>query len=149
MKLCHAVLAAAVLLGAPACMPGAAGVLAQIATVISDAGQVLSLADIAWRTWARANPPSEADQRRFERLMADSHRSLSIASSAVSGAESMDQKDYDAAFASFRKAYGELNAFLTEKGVVGPPGMTGGVGVAGAVSEPLPEPAALSFKVGQ
>ncbi len=129
---------------ASACTPAAAGILSQVATVLSDAGNILNLVDVAWRSAARAKPPSEADQKRFDQLLADSYRALSIANSSVRGAKDLDQKQYDAAFADFKRSYSELNAFLLDKGVVSKQGL---VGLGNA--ESLPEPAALDFKVSE
>jgi len=135
-----AILTVVSLAGTPACGTGALATLAKVATVISETSQVLAIAENVWELYSQTQKPSPEEQAKFSALITDAWRALNAASAAVRGAEHLNQQQYDAAFAEFRKSYGTLHEFLVARGVVGVPGAVGG-------GEQLPEPAALNFKV--
>lgn len=143
----RALLIVAIALSTLSCTPQqasqATSVLAKVANVISDAGQILTLAELAYQQYARVASPPPEQQATFQNLLAASWRALNVASTAVRGSERLTQGEYDRAFQEFKTAYAALHAFLVQNGVTGAPGAVGAAPGAGT----LPEPAALTFRV--
>lgn len=113
-----------------------------VAGALSDASQTLEVIDVAVQEWIRTTNPPEQQRMRYARIKQQAHRALSSATHAVSGAQDLDQAQYDAAFGEFKLAFGEMKAFLQETGAMG-----GGAMSANGEAAAIPEPLALSVHI--
>lgn len=115
-----------------------------IASVIADAHQTMDIIDVAAQEWVRTTNPPDEHRRKYAELRSATLRSLNIANRAVTGAQDIDQKQYDAAFQEFKAAFAELKAFLQERGVMNAGALKSS---ADGTPEPVPEPLALTHQV--
>lgn len=117
-----------------------------IASVVTDAAQVLSVIDLAVQEFFRTHPDTPASVRaRYTDAMTKAHRALNASQKALRGVQDIDQKQYDAAFVEFREAYKDLVAVLTDEGLMN--GSKLSAGIDSTVE--IPEPEALTLRVAQ
>ncbi len=115
--------------------------LPAVTAALNDAGAVLSIIQRALDTWYAVQPPSTETRTEANRLVADAWTALRIATAATSGTEKLSKEQATAAFADFRRAYGELTKFLQEKGVL----QAQSLSLGGGETVQIPPPLALSL----
>jgi hypothetical protein len=138
MKLLATIVLALSLFGCGAIMQA----LPVVAGVLSDASQTLEVIDVAVQEWIRTTNPPEQHRIKYAKIKQNAHRALSTATHTVQGASDLDQKQYDAAFAEFKQAFGEMKSFLEDTGAMG----GGALSASGEAAE-IPEPLALTAKI--
>src|SRR6185503_876193 len=123
-----------------------APVLADVAIAVSDAANALDSIESVSDAYF-AVKPDPAEQGKIRRMIGLTRLALSTATHATKGAQSLEQKDVDGAFAEFRSASSDLTKELETAGVThrGADGRVSAVGGFGAI----PEPMALDLKVRQ
>lgn len=141
-KLLITLLAASAALPITGCFATIIPVIAKVATVVNDATAVLSIIQRAVDGWFLHKPNQELEQRAND-LITNTWTALRVANATTSGAESLSQEDYDAAFKDFQEAYSELHSFLKENGIL----KGTKLGMGNGSSEEIPPPLALSLRV--
>lgn len=124
------------------CFAALVPMVAKIATVVSDATAVLSIIEQATSTWFKHRPNAELEQES-SRLIVNAYTALRVANSTTSGADSLSQEEYDAAFKDFQEAYTELHSFLKDNGIL----KGTKLGLGNGKTEEIPPPLAMSLKV--
>jgi hypothetical protein len=121
--------------------------LSKIAAGISDAQVVLDLVQSAVNQFFAMRPKPDA-QAKVQEALDRSRLAVGVAIRAANGAQALSDDQLAAAFANFEKAWGELQALLTEFGVSQQDG-TFGAGAGGYRSPPIPVPLAVAFARGK
>lgn len=132
-------------LGAP--LGGCAAVMPlipQIVSIVTDAMVVMGIIDNAAQEYFRSHPNVDPMVRaKYVQAFQKAMVALNAAQHALRGAEDLDQKQYDAAFAEFKAAYQELLALLEKQGMMNQQYLSAAPGEQVYV----PTPEALSYKV--
>lgn len=135
-------LLAALTLTTGGCIRGAGPVLSKVAAGVSDAALVLDLIQSSVNAFFAQTPKADV-QAKIQHAIDKSRLAVSVAIKATHGAQALSDDQVAAAFLNFQKAYGELQALLSENGLSQPDGSFAGAG--GYRSPPIPPPLALSF----
>ncbi len=126
--------------GCAAVMP----VIPQIVSVVTDAMVIMGIIDNAAQEYFRTHPNVTPEARaKYVNLYQKALNALNTAQHALTGVEDLDQKQYDAAFSEFRKAYQELTDLLDRQGMLN----QGYLSAAPGEQVYVPAPVALAYKV--
>jgi len=114
-------------------------ILAEVATVATNAEAALDVVSQAADTWFISHPDA-ARQAAIDRAIAECRLALVAATETAQGAKDLDERQADAAFDEFRKAYADLTKLLTDAGV-----LRGGRFAASidGRAPPIPQPLAM------
>lgn len=120
-------------MGCPQALPA----VAEIITVIADAGQWLDIISTAAKFFFMMRPNPTLEQE-FGARVVRARLALNAALRATHGVQALSQSDVDKAFADFRDAYKELLDLAQQIGVVAVDGTVAvGVGTAAPVRVPV------------
>lgn len=129
-------------------IPGCAGwqkqvipVLSDAAAFISDAQEVVNIVRAAANIFFMSHPDTKA-QVRVEHILGDVSKGIDAAIRATKGAEALTAEQLDLAWMEFRRAYAELQAVLSDVGILGNDGRLGAL----RDHPQFPEPLALRGK---
>jgi len=123
-----------------AALGAAVPVLAQVATVATNAVSVLDAVEDASDAFFAVRPDA-TKQAAVDRAIADCRLAIAAATATAQGAKDLDAKQADAAFDQFRSAYKNLALLLDDVGI------TKGGKFGGPTGAPLPEPLAAKPSV--
>ncbi len=128
-------------------LTGCAGLSAALPTIDSavvSTSLALQVIETAVHAFEATHAVSDADRAEYDRLLAAATQSLQKGTEIVTDLHDIDQSQYDAAFADFKKDYDELHAFVVGHGIT--PIGEGGIGVSSKPAD-FPPPRVLSFRV--
>lgn len=120
--------------------------LSALDALTNDSQQVLKIVETTFNVYESQHPVEPADRKTFQDLLANAYFALNTASRTLRGADKLNQGEYDAAVADFKKSYEDLTRFLKNKQVS--PGSSGLVGAsATANGGEFPVPALIGYRV--
>ena len=130
--------------------PSCAAVLSalpKVVAAVTDAGQIVDSIKDFVDAYFVAHPDA-AKQKLVDAAILKAKESLNLALRTANGAQELDQKKVDEAFADFKQAYRELLALVGPLGVRQDGTAAPLKAAPGGDSLTVPEPAALTLKVG-
>lgn len=133
-----------VMVGGCAALGPALSVLDHVA---NDSESVLKIIETTYNVYETQHPVSPEDNLAFQKILASAYADLNAGTRALSTAHEVDQGQYDAAYADFKKDFADLEAFLKAHHIS--PIGTGIIGDSQNGGQDFPAPAVIGFRISK